>query len=80
MQDRVEAAPPAAAVEAPAPQAALPVPRQVREVRHSYGSPAEMNERWLRVQARQGAGSKRKAPAVSPASARPQRNTNNKMT
>ncbi len=45
-------------------------------VRHAYGSPSEMNERWLRVQARRAESSKRKAPeapAVNPKSTRPQR-------
>ncbi len=74
VQIRVESAPPDAGE--PAPQAAAPAPRKVREVWHAYGSPAEMNQRWSRMQARKDTDSKRKAAAgANEASARPKRST-----
>jgi hypothetical protein len=77
VQVRVESAPQDAGE--PAPQAAAPAPRKVRddgEVWHAYGSPAEMNQRWSRMQARKDTDSKRKAAAcANEASARPKRST-----
>ena len=74
VQVRVESAPPDAGE--PAPQAAAPAPRKVREVWHAYGSPAEMNQRWSRMQARKDTDSKRKAAAgANEASARSKRST-----
>jgi hypothetical protein len=74
MQIRVESAPPDAGE--PAPQAAAPAPRKVREVWHAYGSPAEMNQRWSRMQARKDTDSKREAAAgANEASARSKRST-----
>jgi hypothetical protein len=66
--------------EEPRPQAAAAAPeqRQVREQWPAYGSPAEMKQRWARVQARRVRPSKRPADkAASAPRKRSQRKTAN---
>jgi hypothetical protein len=66
--------------EEPRPQAAAaaPAPLQVRDVWPSYGSPAEMNQRWAHVQARRDQSSKRKPVTHEAASERPKRSKSKK--